>query len=53
MFQQDGTFCTLFYSLKTALHVSGETFTHHQELEQTVVHIHDFRDNALILLAGI
>jgi hypothetical protein len=26
-------FCTVFYSLQTALHVSGETFTHHQELE--------------------
>jgi hypothetical protein len=37
MFQQDGTFCTVFYSLKTALHVSGEIFTHHQELELTVV----------------
>jgi hypothetical protein len=33
MFQQDDTFCTVFYSLQTALHVSGETFTHHQELE--------------------
>jgi hypothetical protein len=33
MFQQDGTFCTVFYSLQTAVHVSGETFTHHQELE--------------------
>jgi hypothetical protein len=26
-------FCTVFYSLQTALHVSGETFIHHQELE--------------------
>jgi hypothetical protein len=33
MFQQDGAFFTVFYSLQTALHVSGETFTHHQELE--------------------
>jgi phosphate starvation-inducible membrane PsiE len=33
MFQQDGTFCTVFYSLQTALHVSGDTLTHHQELE--------------------
>jgi hypothetical protein len=33
MFQQDDTFCTLFYSLQTALHVSGEAFTHHQQLE--------------------
>jgi hypothetical protein len=33
MFQQDDTFCTVFYSLQTALHVSGETFTHHKELE--------------------
>jgi predicted RNase H-related nuclease YkuK (DUF458 family) len=34
MFQQDNTFfCTVFYSLQTALPVSGETFTHHQELE--------------------
>jgi hypothetical protein len=33
MFQQDGTFCRVFYSLQTALHVSGETFTHRQELE--------------------
>jgi hypothetical protein len=23
-------FCIVFYSLQTALHVSGETFTHHQ-----------------------
>jgi hypothetical protein len=30
-------FCTVFYSLQTALHVSGETFTYHQELGQTVV----------------
>jgi hypothetical protein len=37
MFQQDGTFCTVFYSLQTALHVSGETFTHHQELEESGV----------------
>jgi hypothetical protein len=28
--QQDATFHSLFY-LKTALHVSGDTFTHHQE----------------------
>jgi hypothetical protein len=33
MFQQDDTFCTVFYYLQTALHVSGETFPHHQELE--------------------
>jgi hypothetical protein len=33
MFQQGDTFCTVFYSLQTALHVSGETFSHHQELE--------------------
>jgi hypothetical protein len=33
MFQKDDTFCTVFYSLQTALHVSGETFIHHQELE--------------------
>jgi hypothetical protein len=33
MSQQDGTFSREFYSLQTALHVSGETFTHHQELE--------------------
>jgi hypothetical protein len=33
MFQQDDTFCTVFYSLQTSLHVSSETFTHHQELE--------------------
>jgi hypothetical protein len=33
MFQQDDTFCTVFYSLQTALHVLGETFTHHQELK--------------------
>jgi hypothetical protein len=33
MFQQDGILCTVFYSLQTALHVLGETFTHHQELE--------------------
>jgi hypothetical protein len=33
MFQQDDTFSTVFYSLQTALHVSGETFTRHQELE--------------------
>jgi hypothetical protein len=33
MFQQDGTFCAVFYSLQTAVHVSGETFTHHQEPE--------------------
>jgi hypothetical protein len=33
MFEQGDTFCTVFYSLQTALHVSGETFTHHQELE--------------------
>jgi hypothetical protein len=33
MFQQDDTFCTVFYSLQTALHVSGKTLTHHQELE--------------------
>jgi hypothetical protein len=33
MFQQDDTFCTVFYSLQTALHVSGDTFSHHQELE--------------------
>jgi hypothetical protein len=26
-------FCTFFYYLQTALHVSDETFTHHQELE--------------------
>jgi hypothetical protein len=26
-------FLTVFYSLQAALHVSGETFTHHQELE--------------------
>jgi hypothetical protein len=26
MFQQDDTFCTVLYSLQTALHVSGETF---------------------------
>jgi hypothetical protein len=37
MFQQDDTFCTVFYSLQTAVHVSGETFTHHQEFEETVV----------------
>jgi hypothetical protein len=37
MFQQNDTFCTAFYSLQTALHVSGETFTHHQELGWTVV----------------
>jgi hypothetical protein len=37
IFQQDDTFCTVFYSLQTALHVSGETFTHHQELECIVV----------------
>jgi hypothetical protein len=37
MFQQDDTFCTAFYSLQTALHVSGETFAHHQELEYTVI----------------
>jgi hypothetical protein len=33
MFQQGDTLCTVFYSLQTALHVSGETFTHYQELE--------------------
>jgi hypothetical protein len=33
MFQKDDTFCIVFYSLQTVLHVSGETFTHHQELE--------------------
>jgi hypothetical protein len=37
MFQQDGTFCTVFYSLQTALRVSVETFTHHQELESIVI----------------
>jgi type IV secretory pathway VirB4 component len=37
MFQQDDTLCTVFYSLQAALHVSGETFTHHQELKQTAV----------------
>jgi hypothetical protein len=26
-------FCTVFYPPQTAVHVSGETFTHHQELE--------------------
>jgi hypothetical protein len=26
-------FCTVIYFLQTVLHVSGETFTHHQELE--------------------
>jgi hypothetical protein len=30
MFQQDGTFCAVFYSPQTTLHVSGETFAHHQ-----------------------
>jgi hypothetical protein len=30
-------FYTVFYSLQAALQVSGETFTHHQELEYTVV----------------
>jgi hypothetical protein len=34
MFQQDDTFfCTVFYSLQTAVHVSGETFNHHRELQ--------------------
>jgi hypothetical protein len=33
MFQQGDTFCTVFYSLQTALHISGETFIHHQEPE--------------------
>ena len=28
---------TVFYSLQTALHVSGDTFTHHQEHVQTVI----------------
>jgi hypothetical protein len=37
MFQQDDPFCAVFYSLQTALHVSGETFTHYQELEYTVI----------------
>jgi hypothetical protein len=37
MFQQDDTLCTVFYSLQAAVHVSDETFTHHQELKQTVV----------------
>jgi sugar phosphate permease len=27
------TFFTVFYFLQAALHVSGETFTHHQELD--------------------
>jgi hypothetical protein len=36
MFQQDDTFCTVFYFLQAALRVSGETVTHHQELEKTV-----------------
>jgi hypothetical protein len=31
MFQQDDNFCPVFYFLQTALRVSGETFTHHQE----------------------
>jgi hypothetical protein len=31
--QQDATFHSLFY-LKTALHVSGSTITHHQERKQ-------------------
>jgi hypothetical protein len=30
-------FCTILYSLQTALHVSGKTFTHHQELEYIVI----------------
>jgi hypothetical protein len=30
--QQDATLFS-FYSLQTALHVSGDTFTHHQEHE--------------------
>jgi hypothetical protein len=30
--QQDATLYS-FYSLQTALHVSGDTFTHHQERE--------------------
>jgi hypothetical protein len=31
-FQQDDTFVQFFYFPQAALHVSGETFTHHQEL---------------------
>ena len=31
--QQDATLHTLFY-MKTALHVSGGTITHHQEIKQ-------------------
>jgi hypothetical protein len=31
--QQDATLLSLFY-LKTALHVSGNTITHHQERKQ-------------------
>jgi hypothetical protein len=35
--QQDATLHSLFY-LETALHVSGCTFTHHQELKQLYLH---------------
>jgi hypothetical protein len=33
MFQQDDAPVQYFYFLQVALHVSGETFTHHQELK--------------------
>jgi hypothetical protein len=35
-FQQDDTLVQYFYFLQAVLHVSDETFTHHQELNSTV-----------------
>jgi hypothetical protein len=38
-FQQDDTFVQYFYFLQAVLHVSGGTFTHHQEFKLYLQHL--------------